>query len=285
MYFEATRVEPFDRGCYPVHRALPTGRRRRALDLPPSCGRASAQHAPGRRSTSRPRLNGRHSPHFRAARATGRTAGTACPIEPTTCSLLRGGMTPPHTASTTTNAYTGGRTTLASGAAETIHRRSNRCTIRLFRNRRHPAPEVPATPAHTQRGCLMSVLHRTRAAPSDPAAAASPRSSRASMSSTLPLPSQSPVDGLSTPPTRRVPRTRTGAAWMGIGAAVLSFVVLIVFMLQNTGSVEVHFLWMDGSVPLALALLIAAVGAAIVAMTVGAARIAQLRRLVRRRRR
>ena len=105
------------------------------------------------------------------------------------------------------------------------------------------------------------------------------------MSSTLPLPSQSPVDGLSTPPTRRVPRTRTGAAWMGIGAAVLSFVVLIVFMLQNTGSVEVHFLWMDGSVPLALALLIAAVGAAIVAMTVGAARIAQLRRLVRRRRR
>jgi uncharacterized integral membrane protein len=105
------------------------------------------------------------------------------------------------------------------------------------------------------------------------------------MSSTLPLPSQSPVDGLSAPPTRRVPRTRTGAAWTGIGAAVLSFVVLIVFMLQNTGSVEVHFLWMDGSVPLALALLIAAVGAAIVAMTVGAARIAQLRRLVRRRRR
>jgi uncharacterized integral membrane protein len=124
----------------------------------------------------------------------------------------------------------------------------------------------------------MSVLHRTRAAPSDPAAAAPP-------SSTLPPVSQSPVDGLSTPPTRRVPRTRTGAAWMGIGAAVLSFVVLIVFMLQNTGSVEVHFLWMDGTVPLALALLIAAVGAAIVAMTVGAARITQLRRLVRRRRR
>jgi uncharacterized integral membrane protein len=99
----------------------------------------------------------------------------------------------------------------------------------------------------------MSVLHRTRSEPAIPM-------------------------------TRPVPRTRTGAAWMGIAAAVASFVVLIIFMLQNTGSVEVHFLWMQGSLPLALALLIAGVAAAIVAVTVGAARITQLRRLVRQRR-
>ncbi len=98
----------------------------------------------------------------------------------------------------------------------------------------------------------MSVLHRTRSAPSDPAGAASPASS------------QSPVEGLA-PPMTRVPRTRTGAAWIGICAAALGFVVLIVFMLQNTGSVKVNFLWMDGNLPLALALFIAAVGAAIVA--------------------
>jgi prepilin-type processing-associated H-X9-DG protein len=55
--------------------------------------------------------------------------------------------------------------------------------------------------------------------------------------------------------------------------------------MQNTGSVQVNFLWMDGSVPLALALFIAGVGAAIVAMTIGAARMTQLRRLVRHRRR
>jgi uncharacterized integral membrane protein len=81
-----------------------------------------------------------------------------------------------------------------------------------------------------------------------------------------------------------MPRTRTGAAWFGICAAAVAFVVLIVFMLQNTRSVEVTFLWMHGSLPLALALLIASVGAAILAITVGAARITQLRRLSRRRR-
>ncbi|WP_173069945.1 lipopolysaccharide assembly protein LapA domain-containing protein [Phytohabitans houttuyneae] len=80
-----------------------------------------------------------------------------------------------------------------------------------------------------------------------------------------------------------MPRTRTGAVWFGICAAALIFVVLIVFMLQNTRGVRVDFLWMDGSLPLALALLMAAVGAALLTMVVGAARIAQLRRLSRQR--
>jgi uncharacterized integral membrane protein len=79
-------------------------------------------------------------------------------------------------------------------------------------------------------------------------------------------------------------RTRTSSAWFGICAAALLSIVLIVFMLQNTRSVEVNFLGMDGSLPLALALLIAAVGAAILTMVVGAARITQLRLLARRQR-
>jgi uncharacterized integral membrane protein len=86
-----------------------------------------------------------------------------------------------------------------------------------------------------------------------------------------------------TPPTRNVPHTRTGAAWFGICAAAVTLVVLIIFMLQNTRSVEVSFLWMHGSLPLALGLLIAGVGTAIVVMVVGAARITQLRRETRRR--
>jgi uncharacterized integral membrane protein len=49
-------------------------------------------------------------------------------------------------------------------------------------------------------------------------------------------------------------------------------VLSIVFMLQNTRGVEVTFLWMHGTLPLALALLIAAVGSAILAMVFGAAR-------------
>ena len=113
----------------------------------------------------------------------------------------------------------------------------------------------------------MSVLHRNRNAPTDPAAT-------------------TPQQDLVGPPAQsssgRVPRTRTGAAWFGIGAAALVLVVLIVFMLQNTRSVEVTFLWMHGNVPLALALLIAGVGVAVLAMAVGEARIGQLRRFARR---
>lgn len=112
----------------------------------------------------------------------------------------------------------------------------------------------------------MSVSHRTRNASADPAATASRRA---------------PAGPPAVSPTGRVPRTRTGAAWLGICTAAVAFVVLIVFMLQNTRSVEVTFLWMHGSVPLALALLIASVGVAILAMAIGAARIAQPRRLSR----
>jgi uncharacterized integral membrane protein len=83
-------------------------------------------------------------------------------------------------------------------------------------------------------------------------------------------------------PAGRVPRTRTGAAWFGLCTAAAALVVLIVFMLQNTRSVEVTFLWMHGSAPLALALLVAGVGVAIMAIAVGVARTTQLRRMSRR---
>ena len=78
-----------------------------------------------------------------------------------------------------------------------------------------------------------------------------------------------------------MPRTRTGAAWFGVCTAAVALVVLIIFMLQNTRGVEVTFLWMHGTVPLALALLIAAVGVAILAMSVAVARIGRPRRLSR----
>ncbi|RZT16894.1 putative integral membrane protein [Kribbella sp. VKM Ac-2569] len=118
----------------------------------------------------------------------------------------------------------------------------------------------------------MSVLHRTRKS-----------------QKTLADP---PLESVPTPATSTepaapdaVPRTRTGATWVGVCAAALTLVVLIVFMLQNTRRVEVSFLWMNGSVPLALALLIAGVGVGIVAMVIGTARVTQLRRLVHHRQR
>jgi putative membrane protein len=96
-----------------------------------------------------------------------------------------------------------------------------------------------------------------------------------------------PADAPEAPVVQRrrgVPRTRWSAAWVGICAAALVSVALIVFMLQNTRSVEVSFLWLHGTLPLALALLIAAVGSAILTMVFGTARITQLHRLVGRRR-
>jgi uncharacterized integral membrane protein len=59
--------------------------------------------------------------------------------------------------------------------------------------------------------------------------------------------------------------------------------LLIIFVAQNTGNVRLSFLWLDGQIPLALAMLIAGVCGALVAMAVASVRIIQLRRLVRRR--
>ncbi|WIV57837.1 LapA family protein [Amycolatopsis nalaikhensis] len=82
----------------------------------------------------------------------------------------------------------------------------------------------------------------------------------------------------------RVPRTRTGAAWAALIAAALLAVLLIVFLVQNTHSTEISFLWMTTSTPLAVALLIAAVGSVLLTLVLGTARITQLRRLVRKNR-
>jgi uncharacterized integral membrane protein len=79
-----------------------------------------------------------------------------------------------------------------------------------------------------------------------------------------------------------VPHTRTSAAWLGIWAGAAALILLIIFVAQNTASVEVNFLWMKGHFSLAVALLVAGVAGALIAMAVAGARIIQLRRLVRR---
>jgi uncharacterized integral membrane protein len=58
---------------------------------------------------------------------------------------------------------------------------------------------------------------------------------------------------------------------------------MIIFIAQNTASVQISFFALEGQISLALALLIAGVAGAIIAMAVSAFRILQLRREVRRR--
>jgi lipopolysaccharide assembly protein A len=109
----------------------------------------------------------------------------------------------------------------------------------------------------------MSVLPGRRSSPADPVAA--------------------PQDPAPLADRGRPPATRTSAAWIAVCTASLACVVLIVFMLQNTRQVEVTFLGMEGRLPLALALLIASVGTAILVTLIGTARITQLRHAARRR--
>lgn len=105
----------------------------------------------------------------------------------------------------------------------------------------------------------MSILHRNRPEPATDAPPPEPAT-------------------VSSPPAR----TRVSAAWLGACLAAAVLTVLVVFMLQNTSNVEVTFLWMHGSLPLAIALLIAGVGASLLTTTVAVARITQLRRRLRR---
>lgn len=79
-----------------------------------------------------------------------------------------------------------------------------------------------------------------------------------------------------------IPRTRTGMAWLAACTAALISIALIVFMVQNTATVPVYFLWMTGNTSLGLMLLIAALGGIVVTLILGSARIIQLRHVVRR---
>jgi uncharacterized integral membrane protein len=67
--------------------------------------------------------------------------------------------------------------------------------------------------------------------------------------------------------------------------ALVLLVLLIVFILQNSTKVEVQFLGMSGTIPLGMALLIAAVGGGVLVAIAGVARVTQLRLHARRTRR
>jgi uncharacterized integral membrane protein len=92
-----------------------------------------------------------------------------------------------------------------------------------------------------------------------------------------------PTAGAPAPPAPRL--TRASAIWVATGASLVLLILLIVFMLQNSAKVALHFLGLFGTVPLGLALLIAAVGGGVLVGIAGMARVTQLRWVARRTRR
>ncbi|WP_033294442.1 LapA family protein [Amycolatopsis jejuensis] len=81
----------------------------------------------------------------------------------------------------------------------------------------------------------------------------------------------------------KVKPTRISGTWIAVVVAIVVLVFLLIFILQNLDTATVHFLGISGSMPLAVAMLFAAIaGAALVAL-IGGARILQLRKQARRR--
>lgn len=96
---------------------------------------------------------------------------------------------------------------------------------------------------------------------------------------------QQPVTETMTTPPAKAPRlTRAGAAWVATAAALLLLVMLIIFVLQNLTRVEVNYLGLTGSLPMGMALLIAAVAGGVLVAIAGVTRITQLRANARRTR-
>ncbi|QEN17480.1 LapA family protein [Mycolicibacterium sp. ELW1] len=76
--------------------------------------------------------------------------------------------------------------------------------------------------------------------------------------------------------------TRAAALWSSLIFGLLILTVLLIFIAQNTGSTSFAFLGWHWSLPLGVAILMAAVAGAMVTVLAGAARIFQLRRAAKK---
>lgn len=76
--------------------------------------------------------------------------------------------------------------------------------------------------------------------------------------------------------------TRAGALWTSLIAGFLILILLLVFITQNTASTAFTFLGWHWTLPLGVAILLAAVGGGLITVAVGTARIVQLRRAAKK---
>jgi len=86
----------------------------------------------------------------------------------------------------------------------------------------------------------------------------------------------------SEPPRDPLAGTRASKAWVAIIVFALILVLLLIFVLQNTRKVPVTYLGLEGTLPLAVAMLLSAVAGVLLAAIAGTLRILQLRRRVKK---
>jgi lipopolysaccharide assembly protein A len=93
-----------------------------------------------------------------------------------------------------------------------------------------------------------------------------------------------PADAEATLAEHTIEPTRTSMVWTMVGIGVVLLVAILVFILQNSQRVRMQFLMVDGTLPLGVALLFAALLGALLVLVAGAARVLQLRVVARRHR-
>lgn len=76
--------------------------------------------------------------------------------------------------------------------------------------------------------------------------------------------------------------TRAGALWSALIAGFLILILLLIFIAQNTTPTPFQFLGFHWSLPLGVAILLAAVVGGLLTVAVGTARILQLRRAAKK---
>jgi uncharacterized integral membrane protein len=115
-------------------------------------------------------------------------------------------------------------------------------------------------------------------------AASHPTTSTPSAAGTLPPPSANgtapPRPASPGPVPRRPPAKISGSPARLIGAAI-ACVIAIIFAIQNIHSANISFLGVHLLLPLAVALLLAAVAGSLLTIAAGPARTARLRKLLR----
>lgn len=142
-----------------------------------------------------------------------------------------------------------------------------------------PTTQYPRAADHTSGSAEEGANTGTQAgpdlvspAPAAPAAATGVETPRA----------ETPGTPVPAPEARQV--TRAGMVWAAVACALVVLILLIAFILQNQEYVQVKFFGLTGSVPLGIALFIAAVGGGVLVAIAGAARIIQLRLAAHRQR-
>lgn len=81
---------------------------------------------------------------------------------------------------------------------------------------------------------------------------------------------------------KKMKRTRFSGLWVGLTAAAVVLLVLLVFIIENSQSVQISFFGAHGHLSLGVALLLAAIAGVLLVAVPGYGRILQLRRALRK---